>query len=54
MKGNNQIIFKEIPFMPMHWGQPHIKIGIYRPGNKYEPNETSVIDFDEIKVNKIE
>lgn len=51
---NNQIIFKEIPFMPMHCGQPHIKIGIYRPGNKYEPIETSVIDFDEIKVNKIE
>jgi hypothetical protein len=34
-------------------GRPHIKFGIYRPGNKYTPIETSVIDFDDMKVKKL-
>ena len=33
-------------------GQPHVKFGIYRGGNEYVPNPTSIIDFDYIKITK--
>ena len=50
---NNNLIFKDITFVPLPCGSPHIKFGIYRPGNKNTPNNTSKVDFDEIKVKKI-
>lgn len=33
-------------------GQPHVKFGIYRGGNEYVPNPTSIIDFDYNKITK--
>ena len=50
---NNNLIFKNITFVPLPCGRPHIKFGIYRPGNKYTPIETSVVDFDDMKVKKL-
>ena len=50
---NDNLIFKNITFVPLPCGIPHIKFGIYRPGNKHTPNNTSKVDFDEIKVKKI-
>ena len=34
-------------------GKPMIKFGIYRPGNEKEVLETSIIDFDYIKIKEI-
>ena len=50
---NNNLIFKDITFVPFPCGRPFIKFGIYRPGNNYTTNNTSKVDFDEIKVKKI-
>lgn len=50
---NKELIFDDVTFENDGCGQPHIKFGIYRPGNKYIPNNTSRVDFDDIKVNKI-
>ena len=47
------LIFKDINFVQMQCGKPHIKFGIYRPGNKKSKIATSVIDFDEIKISKV-
>ena len=39
-----------ITYFPIE-GTPHIKYGIYRPGNNVTPNNTSVISFSEISMN---
>ena len=46
-------IAKENKVWQSSCGRPHIKFGIYRPGNKYVPNQTSIIDFDYIKIEQI-
>lgn len=50
---NNDLIFRDITFVPMPCGRPHIKFGIYRPGSKYTPNITSKVDFDDVEVKKL-
>ena len=50
---NDNLIFKDITFVPLPCGSPHIKFGIYRPGNEYTPNAISKVDFDEFSVEKI-
>ena len=34
-------------------GVPHIKFGIYRPGNTIRPNNLSIVDFDKIQIKEI-
>jgi len=34
-------------------GIPHIKFGIYRPGNIIKPNNLSIVDFDKIQIKEI-
>ena len=46
-------IFSDIPFEADGCGKPHIKFGIYRPGNTYSSNNTSIVDFDDIKLTKV-
>ena len=50
---NSDLIFRDITFVPLPCGRPHIKFGIYRPGSKYTPNNTSKVDFDDVEVKKI-
>lgn len=50
---NNNAIFKNIEFVPYPCGIPHIKFGIYRPGNEYLPIKTSVADFDKFEIREI-
>ena len=51
LNGNN--IFSDIPFVIPKCGNPHLKFGIYRPGNAYG-NNTAIIDFDEITLNNLQ
>ena len=48
---------KELWSQSMIWtsecGNPYLKFGIYRPGNKKEVLETSVVDYDYIKIKEI-
>ena len=34
-------------------GVPHIKFGIYRPGNSVSPNNLSIVDFDKFQIKEI-
>ena len=48
---------KELWSQSMIWtskcGKPMIKFGIYRPGNEKEILETSIVDYDYIKIKEI-
>ena len=50
---NESLIFENIEFVPDACGIPHIKFGIYRPGNEDYPNNTSVVDFDKFEIREI-
>ena len=50
---NSDLIFRDITFVPVPCGRPHIKFGIYRPGSKHTPNITSKVDFDNVEVKRI-
>jgi hypothetical protein len=50
---NDAKIAKQLDFDMLPCFTPHIKFGIYRPGNK-NGNKLSIIDFDKINVKKIE
>jgi len=47
---NGKILFSDVRFWIAPCGTPHIKFGIYRPGD-LSGNEKSVVDFDSITVN---
>jgi len=56
----NLVFFKndvELGYQNMIWtakcGKPHIKFGIYRPGSKDISLQTSIIDYDYIKIKEI-
>ena len=51
---NNDVIFKNIEFLPFPCGVPHIKFGIYREGNEVTPNTTSIADFDKFEIREIQ
>ncbi len=51
---NSKEIFSDIPYQIETCGVPHIKIGIYRPGNKSIKNNRSIVDFDKIKLTLLE
>jgi len=50
---NNNIIFNNIKFVPYPCGIPHIKFGIYRPGNIHNPIKTSIVDFDKFQIKEL-
>jgi len=50
---NESLIFENIEFVPDVCGIPHIKFGIYRPGDEDYPNNTSVADFDKFEIREI-
>jgi len=47
---DGETLFSEIPFWIEPCGVPHIKVGIYRPGNA-SGNSQSIVDYDSIYVN---
>ncbi len=47
---DGETLFSEVPFWIEPCGRPHIKFGIYRPGN-LSANGVSIVDFDSINVN---
>ena len=56
----NLVFFKndvELGYQNMIWtakcGKPHIKFGIYRPGSTDISLQTSIIDYDYIKIKEI-
>lgn len=49
---DGKIIARQDKVWQSSCGQPHVKFGIYRGGNEYAPNPTSIIDFDYIKITK--
>jgi len=55
VKVDNKIFLKNAGFRYdfKGCGQPHIKFGIYRPGDDKKPNNTSVADFSKFQIRKI-
>lgn len=49
---NGKIIIEQNEVWQSPCGRPHVKFGIYRPGAHAFPLETSVVDFDYIKITK--
>lgn len=47
---DGETLFSDVPFWIEPCGTPHIKFGIYRPGN-LSGNGKSIVDFDSISVN---
>lgn len=50
---NGEKVLENQSFDMLRCQIPHIKFGIYRPGNDQSKNFTSIIDFDKFIVNKI-
>ena len=50
---NGEKVLENQSFDMLRCQTPHIKFGIYRPGNDQSKNFTSIIDFDKFIVNKI-
>ena len=50
---NEEKIIENQSFDMLRCHTPHIKFGIYRPGNNLKKNLTSIIDFDKFIINKI-
>ena len=47
---DKKLIFKNINFQYPSCSTPHIKFGIYRPGNKQLPLKTSIVDFNKLQI----
>ena len=50
---NGEKVIENQSFDMLKCQTPHIKFGIYRPGNDQSKNFTSIIDFDKFIVNEI-
>ncbi len=50
---NGEKVLENQSFDMLRCQTPHIKFGIYRPGNDQRKNYTSIIDFDKFIVNEI-
>ena len=46
---DGETLFSDVPFLIEPCGTPHIKFGVYRPGN-LSGNDKSIVDFDSISV----
>jgi hypothetical protein len=55
IKINDKLFLENEPFRKplVGCGLPHIKYGIYRPGNDVIPNNQSIVDFKNWKIKKI-
>ncbi len=50
---NEEKVIENQSFDMLRCHTPHVKFGIYRPGNNLKKNSTSIIDFDKFTINKI-
>ena len=50
---NEEKVIENQSFDMLRCHTPHIKFGIYRPGNNLKKNLTSIIDFDKFIINEI-